>query len=108
MLTDVGPMKMISLVIIAILLFGPDRLPELIQNVAGFLRGARELSDRAKREIGAELGVSAEEFRRALDPGEGLRDAAADAPRRAAARGAPAEGVAPARDGRPRFDPDAT
>ncbi|MFJ3670460.1 sec-independent translocase [Streptomyces sp. NPDC090106] len=62
MLSDVGPLELITLVILAVLLFGPDKLPELIQNVAGFIRRAREFSESAKDEIRSELGPEYQDF----------------------------------------------
>ncbi len=62
MFTDVGPMELVALVILAVLLFGPDRLPELIQNVTGFLRKVREFSDSAKQDIRSELGPEFRDF----------------------------------------------
>lgn len=49
-------MELITLAILAVLLFGLDKLPEIIQNVAEFLRKVRAISDSAKEEIRSELG----------------------------------------------------
>ncbi|MEV6947239.1 sec-independent translocase [Streptomyces sp. NPDC051172] len=62
MFSDVGPMELVTLAVLAVLLFGPDRLPEIIQNVAGFLRKVRELSESAKEEIRSELGPGFKDF----------------------------------------------
>jgi len=62
MFSDVGPMELVTLAVLAVLLFGPDRLPEIIQNVAGFLRKVRELSESAKEEIRSELGPEFKDF----------------------------------------------
>ncbi|MEU9318267.1 sec-independent translocase [Streptomyces sp. NPDC048295] len=62
MFSDVGPLELITIGIIAVLLFGPDKLPEMIQNVTGFLRKVREFSDNAKQEIRDELGPEFKDF----------------------------------------------
>ncbi|MER6353597.1 sec-independent translocase [Streptomyces sp. NPDC001634] len=62
MFPDVGPLELVTLVILAVLLFGPDKLPQLIQNVAGFLRKVRELSESAKDEVRSELGPEFKDF----------------------------------------------
>ena len=41
MFSDVGPLELVTLAVLAVLLFGPDRLPEIIQNVAGILLEVR-------------------------------------------------------------------
>ncbi|MCI3240618.1 MULTISPECIES: sec-independent translocase [Streptomyces] len=62
MFSDVGPLELVTLVILAVLLFGPDKLPEIIQNVAEFLRKVRAFSDSAKEEIRSELGPEFKDF----------------------------------------------
>ncbi|OIJ98437.1 sec-independent translocase [Streptomyces colonosanans] len=62
MFSDVGPLELITIVILATILFGPDKLPEIIQNVAGFLRKVRELSASTQQEIRDELGPEFKDF----------------------------------------------
>ncbi|MGC9501287.1 sec-independent translocase [Streptomyces sp. WG7] len=62
MFSDVGPLELVTLGILAVLLFGPDKLPEVIQNVVGFIRKVKEFSDSAKQEIRSELGPEFEDF----------------------------------------------
>lgn len=62
MFSDVGPLELITLAILAVLLFGPDKLPEIIQNVTGFLRKVREFSESARQEIRSELGPEFHDF----------------------------------------------
>ncbi|MGW1159824.1 sec-independent translocase [Streptomyces sp. NPDC002519] len=62
MFTDVGPLELITLAVLAVLLFGPDKLPEIIQNVMSFLGKVREFSESAKREIRSELGPDFQDF----------------------------------------------
>lgn len=62
MFSDVGPLELVTLAVLAILLFGPDRLPEFIQNTAALIRKFREFSDNAKQEIRSELGPEFADF----------------------------------------------
>ncbi|MFD5188979.1 sec-independent translocase [Streptomyces sp. NPDC058357] len=62
MFSDVGPLELATLAVLAILLFGPDRLPEFIQNAAALIRKFREFSDNAKQEIRSELGPEFADF----------------------------------------------
>ncbi|MEV5010257.1 sec-independent translocase [Streptomyces sp. NPDC056159] len=56
MFFDVSPLDLLVLGIMIILLFGPDKLPEVIQKVARFLRKIRAFSEAAKEEVRSELG----------------------------------------------------
>ncbi|WP_327660534.1 MULTISPECIES: sec-independent translocase [unclassified Streptomyces] len=62
MLSDVGPMELVTIAVIGILLFGPDRLPEFLQNAARTVRKIREFSDSAQQEIRSELGPEFQDF----------------------------------------------
>lgn len=62
MFSDVGPLELITLMVLAVLLFGPDKLPEMIQTVAGFIRKVREFSESAKQEVRSELGPEFADF----------------------------------------------
>ncbi|MBB0244870.1 Sec-independent protein translocase TatB [Streptomyces alkaliphilus] len=62
MFFDIGSLEFIALIILAILIFGPDKLPKMIQDLAGFLRRMREFSDNAKRDIREELGPEFKDF----------------------------------------------
>jgi sec-independent protein translocase protein TatB len=53
---------LVTLAVLAVLLFGPDKLPEVIQNVSGFIRKFREFSENAKDEIRSELGPEFRDF----------------------------------------------
>jgi sec-independent protein translocase protein TatB len=55
-------MDLLTLAVLATLLFGPDKLPEIIQNVVGFLRKVREFSESAKQEVRSELGPQFKDF----------------------------------------------
>ncbi|MEU6660317.1 sec-independent translocase [Streptomyces sp. NPDC046821] len=62
MFSDVGPMELITLAMLAVLLFGPDKLPKLIQDVAAFVRKVRQFSENTKEEIRSELGPEFQDF----------------------------------------------
>jgi sec-independent protein translocase protein TatB len=59
---DIGPLELVALVILAVLIFGPDKLPKVIQDVMGFIRKVRAFSDSAKEDIRSELGPEFKDF----------------------------------------------
>jgi sec-independent protein translocase protein TatB len=59
---DIGSLEFLFLIVLAILVFGPEKLPKMIQDAAGFLRKIREFSDSAKRDIRDELGPEFKDF----------------------------------------------
>jgi sec-independent protein translocase protein TatB len=59
---DIGPIKLIALVVLAVVIFGPDKLPKLVAEVMGFIRKVREFSDTAKEDIRKELGPEFKDF----------------------------------------------
>lgn len=62
MFFDIGPLKLVSLVIIAVVVFGPDKLPKLVADAMRLLRTIREFSDGAKQDIRKELGPDFDGF----------------------------------------------
>ncbi|TDC72133.1 sec-independent translocase [Streptomyces hainanensis] len=62
MFFDIGSLEFITLIVLAILVFGPEKLPKMIQDAAQFLRKIREFSDSAKRDIRDELGPEFKDF----------------------------------------------
>jgi sec-independent protein translocase protein TatB len=59
---DIGPLEILALVILAVVVFGPEKLPKVIQDAARFIRKVREFSDNAKQDIRAELGPDFKDF----------------------------------------------
>jgi sec-independent protein translocase protein TatB len=59
---DIGSLEFLFLIVLAILVFGPEKLPRMIQDAARFLRKIREFSDSAKRDIRNELGPEFKDF----------------------------------------------
>ncbi|MDI3407777.1 sec-independent translocase [Streptomyces cavernicola] len=62
MFNDIGALELVALVVLAVLIFGPDKLPKVIQDVSGFIRKIRDFSDSAKRDIREELGPEFKDF----------------------------------------------
>lgn len=103
--------ELLLISILAVFLFGPERLPDLAKQAGGFLRTVRQMVDNARNDLADELG---EDFRdlnlRDLDPREVVRrnviEAMNDEP---TAVQEPPPGRRPLRYGeRPPFDSDAT
>ncbi|MCC9310218.1 Sec-independent protein translocase subunit TatB [Kitasatospora sp. RB6PN24] len=62
MFFDIGPLEMATLVVMAVIIFGPDKLPKLIQDSVGFIRKIRSFADGAKEDIRKELGPEFKDF----------------------------------------------
>ncbi|NJP42454.1 sec-independent translocase [Actinacidiphila epipremni] len=62
MFFDIGPLELVALVVLAVLVFGPDKLPKVIQDTMRFIRKVREFSDSAKEDIRRELGPEFKDF----------------------------------------------
>ena len=62
MFNDIGPLELVTLIILAVLVFGPDKLPKVIQDVTRTIRKIRDFSDSAKQDIREELGPEFKDF----------------------------------------------
>ncbi|KND32224.1 sec-independent translocase [Streptomyces acidiscabies] len=62
MFNDIGPLELVTLAVLAVLIFGPDKLPKVIQDVTRTLRKIREFSESAKQDIRTELGPEFKDF----------------------------------------------
>ncbi|MFF4390077.1 sec-independent translocase [Streptomyces sp. NPDC001552] len=62
MFNDIGALELVTIVVLGILVFGPDKLPKVIQDVTGFIRKIRAFSDSAKQDIRSELGPDFKDF----------------------------------------------
>ncbi|MEU5368576.1 sec-independent translocase [Streptomyces sp. NPDC005951] len=62
MFNDIGALELLTLGVLAVLVFGPDKLPKLIQDVTRTIRKIREFSDSAKEDIRSELGPQFKDF----------------------------------------------
>ncbi|MER7958305.1 MULTISPECIES: sec-independent translocase [unclassified Streptomyces] len=85
MFNDIGILELVTLVVLAVLVFGPDKLPKVIQDVSRFIRKIREFSESAKQDIRSELGPEFKDFefedlnpktflRKQLDGNEDLKE----------------------------------
>lgn len=54
---DVGPLELIVIFIVALLVFGPNRLPEFLGQLGRWVRTIRRLSDDVTREFVRELNL---------------------------------------------------
>ncbi|MFJ8788830.1 sec-independent translocase [Streptomyces sp. NPDC102462] len=62
MFNDIGPLELVTIVVLAVLVFGPDKLPKVIQDVMRTIRKVREFSESAKQDIRKELGPEFKDF----------------------------------------------
>ncbi|MGY5105523.1 twin-arginine translocase TatA/TatE family subunit, partial [Streptomyces sp. 900105245] len=62
MLSDVGPLELVTIAVIGLLLFGPDKLPEFLQTAARTIRKIREFSESTQQEIRDDLGPEFQDF----------------------------------------------
>jgi sec-independent protein translocase protein TatB len=110
----IGLPELAVIAIVAIFVFGPDRLPDLARQAGQFVRRAKQFADGARDQLRDELGPEYADLElRDLDPRAFVRKqiaevlADADAAEVAAARAAAHRKLL--RDGeRPPYDADAT
>ncbi|MGV9990434.1 sec-independent translocase [Streptomyces sp. NPDC003374] len=62
MFNDIGPLELVTIVVLAVLVFGPDKLPKVVQDVMRTVRKIREFSESAKHDIRQELGPEFKDF----------------------------------------------
>ena len=100
--------------VVGLLVFGPDKLPELARQAGGFIRTLRKMADNAKADLGRELGQDLSGLDlKSLDPREVVRRTMFDdAPAAADQATAPTTGVRAPRTLEPGerapFDAEAT
>ena len=74
---DIGPAEIVVIAIVAIVVFGPDKLPQFARQAGRFLRTARRMMDDAKSDLAAEMGDDLDGLKdlnlRELDPREIVR-----------------------------------
>ncbi len=95
------------ILVVGLVVFGPDRLPEMARQAARLVRTVRQMADNAKNDLGREIGQDFSNLDlRDLDPREVVRRNFLDAPDDAVR--APLEDRI-LRPGEPApFDPEAT
>ncbi|MFF9312824.1 sec-independent translocase [Streptomyces sp. NPDC014748] len=62
MFNDIGLPELATIIVLAMLVFGPDKLPKVIQDVTRTIRKIREFSESAKQDIRQELGPEFKDF----------------------------------------------
>lgn len=114
MIGDIGFGELLVIAVVAIIVFGPDKLPEFAKQAGAMLRKARDFANSARDELRTELGEDYKDLElRDLDPRaivrrhivEAMEDAGEEAEKAQAAR----PGRRPLGEGElPPYDPDAT
>ncbi len=62
------------ILVVALLVFGPEKLPELAKQAGGFVRTVRQMADNAKNDLGREMGQDFSDLDlKDLDPREIVR-----------------------------------
>ena len=104
--------EIILIGVVGVLVFGPDKLPDLARQAGGFLRTVRQMAENAKDDLGREIGEDFSGLQlRDLDPREMVRrnildpDGSTFPP---ASPPAPSSSRPLYQDEVPPFDPDAT
>ena len=108
---DVGLLELAVIALVAILVLGPERLPELARQAAQLLRKARTLANNARDELRTELGPEYADLQlRDLDPRTIVRKHIIEAMEDAEEEARPARrGLRPLGDGEtPPYDLEAT
>ncbi|MER5491049.1 sec-independent translocase [Streptomyces sp. NPDC002490] len=62
MFNDIGWAEVLTIVVLGMLVLGPERLPKAIQDISRTIRKIREFSDSAKEDIRTELGPEFKDF----------------------------------------------
>ncbi|MEO6504274.1 MAG: sec-independent translocase [Jatrophihabitantaceae bacterium] len=59
---NIGPLEFVVLAAVALIVFGPDRLPELARDAARMLRTLRDVAQGARTQLNSELGPEFADF----------------------------------------------
>lgn len=75
----VGIPEMFVITLVAMLVFGPDKLPDMARQAGRFIRTVKVMAENAKNELGKEMGQDLSGFNlRDLDPREVVRKSLLD------------------------------
>ena len=73
---NIGPLEFVLLVAVALIVFGPDRLPELAKDAGRMLRALRDVAQGARTQLNSELGSEFADFDLAsLNPRTAIKNA---------------------------------
>lgn len=108
----IGLPELVVIVFVAVLVFGPDRLPEFARQAGRMVRQLRKLAQSAQSQLREELGPEYADLKLTdLDPRQAIRqhilEAIADLDEEERAKLAATTEALPKGE-RPPFDPDAT
>jgi sec-independent protein translocase protein TatB len=59
---NIGPLEFVLLAAVALIVFGPDRLPELAKDAGRMLRALRDVAQGARTQLNSELGPEFADF----------------------------------------------
>ena len=59
---NIGPLEFMVLAAVALIVFGPDRLPDLAKDAARMLRALRDVAQGARSQLNSELGPDFADF----------------------------------------------
>ena len=59
---NIGPLEFVLLIAVALIVFGPEKLPELAKDAARMLRALREVAQGARTQLNSELGPEFADF----------------------------------------------
>jgi sec-independent protein translocase protein TatB len=106
----IGLPEIAVIVVVAIIVFGPDRLPEFARQAGRLLRQVRQFTQAARDDIRAELGPEYADFELTdLDPRRAVRKYIQDAWDETDDEQPVRQGQRPLQDGElPPYDSDAT
>lgn len=93
--------------VVGVIVFGPDKLPDIAKQAGRFIRTVRRMAENAKNDLGREIGEDFSGLQlRDLDPRELVRRNILDAGDDVSPPSPATRELRP--DERPPFDPDAT
>ena len=59
---NIGPLEFVVLAAVALIVFGPDKLPQLAKDAARMLRTLRDIAQGARSQLNSELGPEFADF----------------------------------------------
>ena len=99
--------EIVMIGMVGVIVFGPDKLPDLAKQAGRFIRTVRQMAENAKNDLGREIGEDFSGLKlRDLDPREMVRRNILDMSDDTPAATPPSRALLP--DEMPPFDPDAT
>lgn len=73
---NIGPLEFVVLAALALIIFGPDKLPQLTKDAARMIRTLRDLAQGARTQLNSELGPEFADFDLAsLNPRTAIKNA---------------------------------